>query len=100
MAIICIACLRENNATPPQVTLVESATQSVRILVDLNPDFDALDRSPAEGIEGTNRYGDNWYGYLVKPLGYKPGTRSPLVITTYRAVDYFLRGASDDQNPI
>ena len=94
------ACLLENNTTPPRIALVDSPTRSVRILVDLNKDFDALDRSPAERIEGTNRYGDSWYGYLVKPLGYHPGTRYPLVVTTYRSGDFFLRGASGDQNPI
>jgi len=94
------ACLVEDNITPPRVALVESGTRNVRTLVDLNRDFDALDRSPAERIGGTNRYGDNWYGYLVKPLGYKPGTRYPLVVTTYRSGDFFLRGASGDQNPI
>jgi len=94
------ACLVEDNITPPRVALVRSATRNVRTLVDLNKDFNALDRSPAERIEGTNRYGDNWYGYLVKPLGYKPGTRYPLVVTTYRSGDFFLRGASGDQNPV
>jgi dipeptidyl aminopeptidase/acylaminoacyl peptidase len=94
------ACLVENNTTPPRVALFESGTRNARTLVDLNEDFNALDRSPAERIEGTNRYGDTWYGYLVKPLGYKPGTRYPLVVTTYRSGDFFLRGASGDQNPV
>jgi len=94
------ACLVENNTTPPRVALVEGVTRNVRTLVNLNADFDALDRSPAERLEGTNRFGDSWYGYLVKPSGYKPGTRYPLIVTTYRSGDFFLRGASGDQNPI
>lgn len=94
------ACLVENNTTPPRVALIESATRDVRTLVDVNKDFNALDRSPAVRIEGTNRYGDDWYGYVVKPLGYQPGERYPLIVTTYRSGDFFLRGASGDQNPI
>jgi dipeptidyl aminopeptidase/acylaminoacyl peptidase len=94
------AGLLENNISPPQIALLDSTTGHVRKLVDLNPDFQNLTRSPAERIEGTNRYGETWYGYLVKPLEYSPGTRYPLIVTTYRSGDYFLRGASGDQNPI
>jgi dipeptidyl aminopeptidase/acylaminoacyl peptidase len=37
---------------------------------------------------------------LVKPLDYVDGRKYPLVVTTYRSGDYFLRGASGDENPI
>jgi dipeptidyl aminopeptidase/acylaminoacyl peptidase len=94
------AGLLENNISPPQIALLDSTTGHIRMLVDLNPSFQRLARSPAERIEGTNRFGETWYGYLVKPLGYTPGTRYPLIVTTYRSGDYFLRGASGDQNPI
>jgi dipeptidyl aminopeptidase/acylaminoacyl peptidase len=94
------AGLLENNISPPQIALLDSTNGRVRMLVDLNPGFQNLTRSRAERIEGTNRFGEAWYGYLVKPLGYTPGTRYPLVVTTYRSGDYFLRGASGDQNPI
>lgn len=94
------AGLVESNTTPPQIAFLDTTTGQVRTLVDLNPSFRDLRLSPAERIEGTNRYGDQWYGYLVKPLGYAPGIRYPLIVTTYRSGDYFLRGASGDQNPI
>jgi dipeptidyl aminopeptidase/acylaminoacyl peptidase len=94
------AGLVESNTTPPQIAFLDTTTGQVRTLVDLNPSFRDLRLSPAERIEGTNRYGDHWYGYLVKPLGYAPGIRYPLIVTTYRSGDYFLRGASGDQNPI
>ncbi len=94
------AGLLENNISPPQIALLDSSTGHLRTLVDLNPNFQNLTRSPGERIEGTNRFGETWYGYLVKPLGYTAGTRYPLIVTTYRSGDYFLRGASGDQNPI
>jgi len=94
------ACLTENNIAPPSIALLDAGKQQIRTLVELNPDFDRLRRSPADRIEGTNRYGDKWFGYLVKPLDYKPGNRYPLIVTTYRSGDYFLRGASGDENPI
>jgi hypothetical protein len=94
------AGLLENNTSPPQVALLDAVTQQVRTLVDLNPNFKNLKRSPGERIEGMNRYGEPWFGYILKPLGYTAGIRYPLIVTTYRSGDYFLRGASGDQNPI
>jgi dipeptidyl aminopeptidase/acylaminoacyl peptidase len=95
-----LACLRENNTSPPQVTFIDTVSHQVGTLVDLNPGFKSLRRSPAERIEGTNRFDERWFGYFVKPLGYEPGTRYPLIVTTYRSGDYFLRGGSGDENPI
>jgi dipeptidyl aminopeptidase/acylaminoacyl peptidase len=95
-----VACLVENNLTPPQVAVLDTVAETLRILVDLNPRFASLERSPAERVEGTNRYGDKWFAYLVKPLNYQAGIQYPLIITTYRSGDYFLRGGSGDENPI
>ena len=94
------ACLWENNDSPPQIAVIDTASQKLKKLVDLNPEFSSLELSPAERMEGTNRFGENWYAYLVKPLGYVGGKKYPLVVTTYRSGDYFLRGASGDENPI
>ncbi len=94
------ACLWENNTSPPEIAVLDVASQTVTKLVDLNPEFRALRLSPAERMEGTNRLGENWYAYLVKPLDYVNGRKYPLVVTTYRSGDYFLRGASGDENPI
>jgi len=94
------ACLYETNVSPPRISVLDTLKQSVRTLVELNPGFDRLRRSPGERIEGANRYGDRWFGYLVKPLDYKSGARYPLIVTTYRSGDYFLRGGSGDENPV
>jgi hypothetical protein len=69
-------------------------------LVKLNPEFENFILSPATRMEGINSYSDPWFAYLVKPLGYVSGTRYPLIVTTYRSGDYFLRGASGDESPI
>jgi dipeptidyl aminopeptidase/acylaminoacyl peptidase len=94
------ACLWENNTSPPEIAVLDVASQTVTKLVDLNPEFRSLRLSPAERMEGTNRLGENWYAYLVKPLDYVHGKTYPLVVTTYRSGDYFLRGASGDESPI
>lgn len=94
------ACLWEDHSSPPQIAVIDAASGKLKKLVDLNPEFKFLRQSPAERIEGTNRFGENWFAYLVKPLDYENGRKYPLVVTTYRSGDYFLRGASGDENPI
>jgi dipeptidyl aminopeptidase/acylaminoacyl peptidase len=93
-------CLRENNTSPPQIAVIDRIAKSIRTIVDLNPDFSSLRKGSTERLEGTNSYGENWFAYLVKPLDFVPGKRYPLIVTTYRSGDYFLRGASGDENPI
>ena len=95
-----MSCLVEDNLSPPQIALLDTVMGTIRTLVNLNPGFESLRLSPPERIEGTNRLGESWFAYLVKPLDYKVGTRYPLVVTTYRSGDYFLRGGSGDENPI
>jgi len=94
-----MACARENRATPAQVALVNLAAGSVRMLVDLNPEFANLELGSITRLDGVNRYGDHWWAHLVKPLNYEPGKKYPLIVTTYRTSE-FLRGASGDENPI
>lgn len=94
------ACLVENNTSPPQIALMDRATKRVRTLVDLNPGFLFIMMGKTERLEGTNSYGEDWFAYLVKPLDFVAGKRYPLIVTTYRSGDYFLRGASGDENPI
>lgn len=94
------ACLRENNVTPPQIAVIDGATKEIRTVVDLNPGFSLLRKGTAERLEGKNSFGDSWFAYLVKPLDFVEGKAYPLIVTTYRSGDYFLRGASGDESPI
>lgn len=95
-----VACTRENNITPPQIALIDLRQGTVHALLDLNPELHNIQLSPVRRMEGVNRYGESWFGQLVMPLHYEPGKRYPLIITTYRSGDYFLRGASGDESPI
>lgn len=95
-----IACLRERNTSPPEIVLIDRASGNVRVLADLNPEFGRFTLSSANRMEGINSFGDAWFAYFVKPVGYTPGKKYPLIVTTYRCGDYFLRGASGDESPI
>lgn len=93
-------CTRENNTTPPELSLVDINAGTIRTLVDLNPEFHSLRLSPATRLEGRNKYGDSWFAHLVKPLDFEQGRTYPLVVTTYRSGNFFLRGGSGNEYPI
>ena len=95
-----LACTRENNTTPPRIGYVDLRSGNVHTLFDPNPEFRNFELRSAVRISGKNKYGDPWFGHLVKPLSFEDGERYPLIITLYRSGDFFLRGASGDENPI
>ena len=95
-----LACTHENNTTPAELELIDTSAGEGRTLVDVNPEFQNLQLSPARRIDVSNKYGDHFWGHLVLPLNYEPGKRYPLIITTYRDGDGFLRGGIGDEYPI
>jgi dipeptidyl aminopeptidase/acylaminoacyl peptidase len=95
-----IACTRETSTSPPRVAVIDQNDGTLRTLVDLNPEFHRIRLSPAERISGVNRYGEEWFGHVVKPDGYEAGKRYPLIVTLYRSGDYFLLGATGNEYPI
>jgi dipeptidyl aminopeptidase/acylaminoacyl peptidase len=95
-----LACIRENNITPPEVAIADLSTGEIRTLVDVNPELKNLQLSPAKRIDVSNKYGDQFWGHLVLPRDYQPGKRYPLIITTYRDYDGFLRGGVGDEYPV
>jgi dipeptidyl aminopeptidase/acylaminoacyl peptidase len=80
--------------------LADLSTGEIRTLLDVNPEFQNLRLSPAKRIDVSDKQGDHFWGHLVFPLDYEPGQRYPLIITTYRDYDGFLRGGVGDEYPI
>ena len=95
-----IACTRETNLVPVQIGIVDTRRNELRTLVDLNPEFARLSLSAPERIAGVNSHGEEWFGHVIKPVGYQAGKSYPLIVTMYRSGDYFLLGASGNENPI
>lgn len=66
----------------------------------LNPEFHNLRLSRPTRMQWQNKFGQEAMGHLILPLNYRRGQRYPLVITTYRSTDGFLRGGVGDEYPI
>jgi dipeptidyl aminopeptidase/acylaminoacyl peptidase len=95
-----LSCSRENTTTPAEVAFADLSTGEVRTLVDVNPEFQNLQLSPAKRLDFSNKYGDHFWGHLVLPPNHEPGRRYPLIITTYADSDELLRGGVGDEYPI
>jgi dipeptidyl aminopeptidase/acylaminoacyl peptidase len=95
-----LACMRENNTTPPEIALADLSAGEVRTLVNVNPELQNLQISPAKRIDVLDKRGQRFWGHLVLPLGYEPGKRYPLIVTTYVDGVAFLRGGVGDEYPI
>jgi dipeptidyl aminopeptidase/acylaminoacyl peptidase len=94
------ACIHEDNTLPDEIALVNVSTGEIRTLVNVNPEFQNLQLSPAQRIDVSDKRGERFWGHVVLPLGYEPGKRYPLIIATYRDYDGFLRGGVGDEYPI
>jgi len=95
-----LACTRENTTTPPEVALADLSTGEVRTLANANPEFQNLQLGPAQRIDVSGKSGDQLWGHFVLPLNYEEGKHYPLIVTTYRDGDSFLRGGVGDEYPI
>lgn len=94
-----LICLAETAARPQRIVAIDSRSGAVETLYDPNPEFRAIRLGRVERLKWRNANGLEVRGDLVLPPGYVPGTRLPLIVTTYTS-DGFLRGALGDEYPI
>ena len=92
--------VREDSTTASELALADLSTGEVRALTALNPEVKNLQITPARRLDVSDKQGEHFWGHYILPLGYQPGKRYPLVITTYVDYDGFLRGAVGDEYPI
>lgn len=72
--------LFETTMDPPDLSIFDFRSGSTSLLTDLNPEFRQIALGHVEEMHWTNKYGAECSGYLIKPVGYIPGKKYPLVI--------------------
>jgi len=95
-----MACLHENDSTPSEIAITNLSTGETRPLVEVNPELQNLEINRSQRIFVSDKRGQKFWGHLLLPLGYQPGKRYPLVITTYADYGGFLRGGTGNEYPI
>lgn len=76
--------VRQDLNTPPTLWASNRSTAKARQLWDPNPQFAHMRFGEASVYQWKDKEGRDWTGGLVKPVGYLPGTRYPLVIQMYQ----------------
>lgn len=79
---------------PPDVFSVDLRTDLLQVLTDLNPQYRNITLGQVERLLWTNRYGSRCAGLIVKPVGYRTGTRYPIVFLAAPVTDVFISDAA------
>jgi dipeptidyl aminopeptidase/acylaminoacyl peptidase len=93
-----LICAFEDSTSAPQLVGMNLKTGRVAKLFDANPTLTPSRFPKVETLEWKDALGNPFFGKLVYPTNYQPGTRYPLVISTYYCRG-FLRGGSGDEFP-
>jgi dipeptidyl aminopeptidase/acylaminoacyl peptidase len=74
---------RESINQPPQLVAEDKRGKTSQVIWDPNPQLKEIELGAAEVIHWKDGTGYEWEAGLVKPPGYTPGKRYPLVIQTH-----------------
>jgi dipeptidyl aminopeptidase/acylaminoacyl peptidase len=93
-----LVCLHESLTTPRRLVSIDLTSGALATIVDPNPEFRRIRFGEIDYLDLTNRYGHDAFGHVLKPPGFTPDRRYPVVVTTYRSSG-FLRGGVGDEYP-
>ena len=74
---------RESINQPPQLFVENKDSHASHLMWDPNPQLKDIKLGPAEVIHWKDDTGHEWEAGLLKPIGYTPGKRYPMVIQTH-----------------
>ncbi|HEY2470915.1 MAG TPA: hypothetical protein VGI45_24185 [Terracidiphilus sp.] len=75
--------VRQDLNSPPTLWATDRTTGISREIWDPNPQLQGIERGTASIYQWRDGSGYEWAGGLIKPVGYVPGQRYPLVIQTH-----------------
>ncbi len=87
------ACIVEGSMKAPELATISVPQGAVTTRTDLNASFKQIQLGQVSRIEWNNKSGIGTFGYLIKPVGYQPGKRYPLLIILYGFHGSFLTQA-------
>jgi dipeptidyl aminopeptidase/acylaminoacyl peptidase len=94
-----LLCAREGSLHPRHIVEISLTSGKQTTIYDPNAGLAQKPLAPARRLTWSTDRGTEVIGDLVLPASYKPGTRYPLIVTTYQTKG-FLRGATGDEYPI
>ena len=85
--------VQQTTMIPPDLFELDLETGQWSLLTDLNPEYRDIELGQVERLAWANRYGSQCAGFLIKPVGYKPGKRYPMVLLSAPPNDVFISDA-------
>jgi dipeptidyl aminopeptidase/acylaminoacyl peptidase len=91
--------VKDSTYSPPELVALDLSTGVTTVLTDLNPELRQRRHGEVEVFRWTHRYDPEASGFLVKPVGFEPSRRYPLVVllddaTLKGTVDPYLLDAA------
>jgi dipeptidyl aminopeptidase/acylaminoacyl peptidase len=84
------ACIRQSPTIPPEVAILNLDDGTTKTLTALNPEYRAIRLNEESKLHLTNKYGHDSLYYLLRPSGWVPTKRYPLVVVLYSFPGRFL----------
>lgn len=78
-----VVFIKQSLNDPPALWATDSVTRESHLVWDPNPQMQRIRFGEASVYRWKDRFGKDWIGGLIKPVGYVPGKRYPLVIQMY-----------------
>jgi dipeptidyl aminopeptidase/acylaminoacyl peptidase len=72
--------VKDATSMSPELVAYDLSSKQTTMLTDLNPALRDRRYGAVESMRWQHRYDKDAFAFLVKPLGYRPGTRYPLVV--------------------
>jgi len=72
--------VQEGTLTPPELAAFDLSARRTHVLTDLNPELRRRRYGAVEPMRWAHSYEKNAFAFLIKPVGYEPGRRYPLVV--------------------
>lgn len=94
-----LLCLQDFATQPRRLVSIDPLTGAFEVLYDPNTEWRSVQMPRIETIEHTDGEGNQSFGQLVYPIGYRRGRSYPLVIVQYRARG-FLHAGTGSEVPI
>src|SRR5258708_4992248 len=98
-----LICESESITQPGTVASIDLKSGTSTLIVHPNPEFRGILLTKVERLEWSSGIGDGLidraFGYLVKPIGYAPGQRYPLVVLTKEATGFLQEFGGGGEYP-
>ncbi|MEZ0497322.1 Atxe2 family lasso peptide isopeptidase [Sphingomonas sp. IW22] len=94
-----LLCLAEGSVVPRRIVRVDLSKGRQQAVFEPNPEFAGLAKGEVKRLQWTTSFGVEMFGDLVLPVGFRSGTRYPMIVVQYGSRG-FLRGGTGDEYPI